>query len=221
MAVITGLVAAGISAAGSYASAKQGADASSRNYRTRYQMTVKDLEKAGLNPMLAVSHGAPVPAQPNIPDYGESVKTGLSAYTAKQQNKVLQEQERLMRAQGNKEIAQGELADAQTKQINETLPFAAKDAAARVASLETSVDRMRLEMAGIETDNLRKMNDYEREKALAPLIVQYQEYLNKAAALGMSKAEADSKFYETLGAADKYGPGLKFILQVLERAVRK
>lgn len=68
-----------IGAAGSYFSGKSAADFAERSYKHRYQWQVKDLQKAGLNPMLAVSQGAPNVPQPNFPNLGEGAARGAAA----------------------------------------------------------------------------------------------------------------------------------------------
>lgn len=77
-----GAVAGGIiGAAGSYFSGKQSADAAEYNYKHRYQWQMKDLEKAGLNPMLVIGQSPPNVPQPNFPNIGEGAAHGAQAAT--------------------------------------------------------------------------------------------------------------------------------------------
>jgi len=57
-------------------------------YKKRYQWQVKDMKKAGLNPMLAFSQGAPVPGGVQAPDMGKIGSRAVSAYQAAQLQKA-------------------------------------------------------------------------------------------------------------------------------------
>lgn len=71
-----------VGALGGLFSAKSSRDFAEESYKHRYQWQVKDMQKAGLNPMLAFSQGAPNVPQPNIPNIGESVTHGAQAGAA-------------------------------------------------------------------------------------------------------------------------------------------
>lgn len=76
---VLGSVASGLFGS---SSAKQQQKASERAYKHRYQWEMEDLRKAGLNPMLAISQGAPGPAhmaQADAPDVGSHIASAAQA----------------------------------------------------------------------------------------------------------------------------------------------
>jgi len=77
-----------IGAAGSIYSGKQSADFAEKAYKHRYQWQMKDMQKAGLNPMLAFSNVSPNVPQPNFPNIGESAAHGAQAGTASSAQRV-------------------------------------------------------------------------------------------------------------------------------------
>jgi len=103
-----GIGGAIIGAAGSIFSSKQSADAARENYKHRYQWQVKDLQKAGLNPMLAVGNAAPNVPQPTFENVGEGAIRG---YSAAQQSRLLNEQIQATRATGQKTLAEKDLLE--------------------------------------------------------------------------------------------------------------
>lgn len=98
------LGSAAIGAAGSLFSGKQSADFAEESYKHRYQWMVKDLQKAGLNPMLAVQQGAGNVPQAQFPNAGEGAVKGASAAM----------QARLLQAQAENTKADTELKGSAT-----------------------------------------------------------------------------------------------------------
>lgn len=75
-------------------------------YENRYQMTVKDLRKAGLNPALAYSHGPGSPASTSAADTGGDMSSQISsAVAARRLNAEID----LLKSQKNKTDAEAEL----------------------------------------------------------------------------------------------------------------
>lgn len=121
-----GIGGALIGAAGAIFSSKQSADAAEKQFKHRYQWQVKDLQKAGLNPMLSVSNAPPNVPQPQFENIGEGAIRGFSAA---QQAKLLKEQTEATRAQGQKTLAEKDLMEIEiTRQRADPLYQSAKAA---------------------------------------------------------------------------------------------
>lgn len=103
---------------------------SAQQFATRYQTTVKDMQAAGLNPMLAYSQGGGTPpssaiASANFPDVGSSLAQGQSAAM---QTKINDAQVGLLEAQAMEakasawaKLDQSELMKSQVKEIQQKL----------------------------------------------------------------------------------------------------
>lgn len=104
-----------LSAAGGLASSAMGARAVKMNYKRRYQWQIEDMKKAGLNPMLAISHGAPVPQKSDYPNIGEAAVKGAAAGSAaRQQYKAVESQVELNKANTAKAAAEAAKTVAET-----------------------------------------------------------------------------------------------------------
>ena len=73
------LAVAGVSAIGNLISGNSNAKAAREAFKNRYQDTVKDMKKAGLNPALAYGQGGGNPTTHDKPLLGESVMSGVAA----------------------------------------------------------------------------------------------------------------------------------------------
>ncbi|WNK12980.1 MAG: DNA pilot protein [Microvirus sp.] len=93
------IIAPGLDAVSGVINAKQARDA----FKSRYQDTVKDMKKAGLNPALAYGQGGGNPTTHDIPELGRSltgaVGTAASAGQAKANMELTQAQTKLLNAQ--------------------------------------------------------------------------------------------------------------------------
>lgn len=147
--VAAGLIAAGGSLAGSAFSGSKAAAASKRQVafqkemsRTAYQRAAKDLEKAGLNRVLALGNPASTPSGsvPQVPDYGDAVSRGMQAgsniSSAKSQRQLMATEDDLKQRQASYVDAQKDLVDGQAKlvdqQIRSATAQADKDEATKV-----------------------------------------------------------------------------------------
>lgn len=106
--------------------AKQQQVASAHAYQHRYQWTMDDLRKAGLNPMLAMNQGsvgsAPSMAMANTPDVGGAISSGMQAGSAATQAntqkqlavasaKNLEAQTLAAKSQADRNFSEANLAD--------------------------------------------------------------------------------------------------------------
>jgi len=223
MALVAGATigAAAIGAGGSLWSGSRSAAAAKENYKHRYQWQVKDLQKAGLNPMLAVSQGAPSVPQPQFPNPGEAaVSAGSSAFSAMQQKKLIDAQitnlgfdSNLKNEQAGAAQATARAQDAaaaatqQDTQIKSYgLPYAASTAHQNyeilIANSQKAISEAK--QAGLSEGILRVAHSYadlnaQQKAALDAIEIQYKRFLTEATKLGLSEKEADSKFWDNAG----------------------
>lgn len=106
-------------------------------YQYRYRWAVKDMKKAGLNPILAASQGQPLASssavQAPAPDLAGAITHGLSASSsAKLAREQAKGQAALMRAQSVQAIASATQAEAQAAKAHQE----GREAAARATMSE-------------------------------------------------------------------------------------
>lgn len=133
---------------------------SAQQYATRYQTTVKDMEAAGLNPMLAYSgiSGSPptgaISSPGGYPDFGSVVNQAKVASAqaanieADTENKAAQGE--LFRAQAAAALGSAGQANAQTDLINTTVG----KTKAEIDNIQSTTEQVKA-----FTDNLRTMRD--------------------------------------------------------------
>lgn len=242
-AVSLGMLGAmAVSAAGSAYSARQSTRFAERSYRTRYQTTVKDLQKAGLNPMLAVQQSPGTPPQPDIPDYGDSLsrgaQAGSAAAIARSQNQLLVTQNELAAAQRNKTIAEGraqEMTNLQTEasfdyqSAKKTLGDKGEVLGASAASQERTTAELKqisaqAEKLSQEASTARINNEIARGELtfqqarvkyadeLAEIEVAYKRAMSTAEELKIPAAQAEAAFWKEAGLA---GKALQFIKAII------
>lgn len=159
------LIAGGLSAAASFlggerrnaAQADQAASAnafSAQQFATRYQTTVKDMQAAGLSPMLAYSQGGGAPPSGQQAAMSDTmtpaVDAGRSAYMAKAQADVLRAQVENVEADTLTKRASAGLIEAQT---------GAAGASADQSRSQINVNEANFAKIVAETKNLPKEGD--------------------------------------------------------------
>lgn len=179
----TGLVTAGLDLVGGVFNANQTRDA----FKHRYQDTVKDMKKAGLNPALAYGQGGGNPQTTPLPEIGSSYAKGAQSAASAQQSKAAAEltktQTDLLQAQREDIIAGTRLKNAELfnrqqllgiqganemfrqEQIQEVTRGLALDNEYKKATLQDRIDMISAELKkkGIE------MSYLEIQKVLASL----------------------------------------------------
>lgn len=152
---LAGLIGAGISAGVSSSEAKKQRKWAQAMYSKRYQMTMTDMRRAGLNPILAARQGpgaVPAGAVGQIPNLGEAMTSGMSrgaqTQTERARRKQLNAAAGLAENQGSLIHEQSLLANAQRgtqfSQQEALARSAARDAAqARQYNAEASISEQR------------------------------------------------------------------------------
>lgn len=168
---------------------------------TEVQRRVKDMQAAGINPMLSVMSGGPGAASspnvspPVVQNELQGTGVGIQRGAALAANAA---QIRLADAQARKSSAEAALVESQ-------VPFSAQNA--QVQSL--SIDRQ-FQILGQQLETAISNKDTARIEStqLKPLAVKMQEVMIQAERLGLSEKEAISKLYKSF-------EGLKGVEKVL------
>lgn len=102
------IVGAGITAGVNKAMQEDAQNFAKNMYRKRYQYTMADMRKAGLNPILAYSQGVgggvSAPSPPSAPDFGQALTAGMESSSKRksrtEERKLLGEQTQNAARQG-------------------------------------------------------------------------------------------------------------------------
>ena len=99
-------------------------------YKSRYQMTMGDMAKAGLNPILAYQQGtggnmpgaSAAPVMNELAGVGPAINSGVSAMLAEQQMEKQEEEIKLIKNQSAKTVAEASYINAEeTRSITDSL----------------------------------------------------------------------------------------------------
>lgn len=196
------LGAAAIGAAGSAISGNQSARAAERNYKHRYQWQVKDLKKAGLNPMLAVSQGAPNVPQPQFENIGEGAIKGASAAAAARvasgQVKNLEADTELKGTAAALNIAQARESSIRAGISEASVPYAGASARENYWILAGTARKIQNDAEQISENIKITEQNYLHLQELQPLLREYQRLQNAVMRAELPGLEAEAAFWDAL-----------------------
>lgn len=232
-----------IGAAGSLFSSKQSSDFAEKAYKHRYQWQVKDLQKAGLNPMLAVQNSPGSVPQPNFENAGEAAVKG---YSAAMQSKAVAQQVELLKEQTNsaRSTNQKTLQEAESTEMANlvfkasplyqsakatlgehgevTGPSAAASdkfkadleyTRSQAASLSENAGVQRLQADLLKGEKTLQELKIKYADELAAVEVAYRRAMQNAASAQVPAAQADAEFWKNAGPLAKWASYIKSILK--------
>jgi len=175
-------------------------DFQERMSNTQWQRGVKDMQAAGINPMLSVSQG-PASAPQGAMARMESVTGGRMSERAI--NTVMSvAQVKSLTAQANSANASARLQNADAAIKEASVPWSAQNAENQAKILNAQFEKVDQEVINLVSQNVNLENDRQRARfeldVMNPLKQAYQEYLNETAKANIPQAQADAAFWSKI-----------------------
>lgn len=200
------------------------AHAARNAFQSRYQDTVADIRKAGLNPALAYGQGGGNPQTVPLPDVGSSLERGVQTAASAKQAKAQAEN---LQASAENTKAQTGLLQAQSADLVDQIRLrnsnTAADTALKIKQGDTEKERpaqIRAAVQGAQQDIQwnstsweTRMDILKNEAKKLGLDITGQEINNELEGLKKPEAQAGANFYSGVG---KFSPYVSSALDVLK-----
>lgn len=180
--------------------AREQMDFQERMSNSAYQRSIADMKAAGLSPMLAYTQGGA-----STPGGASATMQNVEAATPSvigDATRTIAAQLGLARQLNNAQVAnleaQTRKTSAEAVMVEAHAPFSADSARLANTKLRLESDNLAKEWDRMDIDIQDKDITVQQKRELLPLIVKYQELVNRAEALGIPEKEATAKFFETV-----------------------